>query len=213
MRPNKATVLTTVLVLALFICAQAMAQEVYRSCGMEGDARARTVREMNRLKNRYQPPQTADYDISVTFAAMVAPGDDENRWSETKAAEITGYVHDVKVGGVESANCHARDPLYRDTHIELVLDPMNAGGPKRLIVEVTPRWRSMIQQKGIDWTTNALRRNFLGRWVKVHGWLFFDAEHKNESENTNPGRARNWRATAWEIHPVVSIEVVQKPRR
>ncbi len=172
MKPNKSAVLITVFVFALFICAQAVAQEVYRSCGMEGDARARAVREMNRLKNRYQPPQTADYDTSVTLAAMVAPGNDENRWSETRAAEITGYVHDVKVGGVESANCHARDPLYRDTHIELVLNPMNSAGPKRLIVEVTPRWRQMMQDKGIDWTTNTLRRTLLGRWVKVRGWLF-----------------------------------------
>jgi hypothetical protein len=34
----------------------------------------------------------------------------------------------VKRGGIESVNCYARDDAERDTHIELVLDPMN-GGP------------------------------------------------------------------------------------
>jgi len=38
----------------------------------------------------------------------------------------------------------------------------------------------------------------------------FDAEHQGESENTATERAENWRATAWEIHPVTSIEVVAR---
>jgi hypothetical protein len=42
----------------------------------------------------------------------------------------------------------------------------------------------------------------LGRWIKIGGWMHFDVEHQNESENTAPGRERNWRATAWEIHPI-----------
>jgi hypothetical protein len=32
-------------------------------------------------------------------------------------------------------------------------------------------------------------------------------EGGNGTENTAPGRERNWRATAWEIHPITSIEV------
>jgi hypothetical protein len=52
----------------------------------------------------------------------------------------------------------------------------------------------------------------LGRWVRVTGWLLFDAEHANAAENTAPGRARNWRASAWEIHPITAVEVVPRPR-
>jgi len=81
-----------------------------------------------------------------------------------------------------------------------------------LIVEVTPRWRYIMGERGTDWSTRGLRDRFLGRWVKVRGWMLFDAEHQRESENTAPGRAENWRATAWEIHPVTSIEVVARPR-
>jgi hypothetical protein len=89
---------------------------------------------------------------------------------------------------------------------------MKADGSKRVIVEVTPRWREIMKKKGIDWTTSALRKTLLGRWVKVKGWMLFDFEHKDEAENTKLGRARNWRATAWEIHPVTSIEIVKRPR-
>jgi hypothetical protein len=81
-----------------------------------------------------------------------------------------------------------------------------------VIVEVTPRWRAMMAARGVDWSTRTLRRGYLGRWVRVTGWLLFDAEHANAAENTEPGRARNWRATAWEIHPITSIEVVPRPR-
>ena len=119
----------------------------------------------------------------------------------------------MKRGGIEGTNCHARDDLDRDTHIELVLDPMHSDSSARVIVEVTPRWRYIMRERDTDWSTRALRDQFRGRWVRVRGWMLFDAEHQRESENTAPERAGNWRATAWEIHPVTSIEVVARPRR
>ena len=67
--------------------------------------------------------------------------------------------------------------------------------------------------KGWICPTRALRDRLLGRWIKVRGAMLFDVEHQNASENTAPGRERNWRATAWEIHPITSIEVVQRPAR
>ncbi len=200
-----------IIAILFLVPVQAFAQELFHGCGMEGDARSRSVRALNRLKNRFHAPGPADIDSRVSLAAMLEPGDDEHRWDKARAAVITGYVHDVKVGGIESVNCHARDAMNRDTHIELVLDPMHEGKIQRVIVEVTPRWREMMGRKNVDWTTKGLRTAFLGRWVRVEGWLLYDVEHKDESENTNPGRKRNWRATAWEIHPVTGIEVVNRP--
>jgi hypothetical protein len=178
---------------------------------MEGDARSSGVRALNRLKNRYTAPQ--QIDPAITLAAMLAPGRDTGRWKVMQGAEIVGYVFDVKVGGIESTNCRAHAAEQRDTHIELVLDPMAGSPTQRVIVEVTPRWRAIMAAQGADWSTRALRDRLLGRWIKVRGWMLFDAEHQNESENTAPGRERNWRATAWEIHPITSIEVVQRPAR
>jgi hypothetical protein len=47
---------------------------------------------------------------------------------------------------------------------------------------------------------------------ETHIKSLFEAEHKGESENTAPGRPRNWRATAWEVHPVTAVEVLPTPR-
>jgi hypothetical protein len=43
------------------------------------------------------------------------------------------------------------------------------------------------------------------------GWMTFDSQHANAAENTKPGGANNWRATAWEIHPVTDIQIAQAP--
>ena len=188
------------------------ALETYNGCGMEGDASSPAVRELNLLKNRYTAPEPQQIDPRVSLAAILEPGEDRGRWSDRHAAEITGYVWDVKIGGVETVNCRATDPPDRDTHIELVLDPMNSSEDRRVIVEVTPRSRALAEQRGEDWSTRALRDHFQGRWVRVRGWLLFDIEHESQSVNTAPNRPRDWRATAWEIHPVTSLEVVDRPR-
>jgi len=77
-----------------------------------------------------------------------------------------------------------------------------------LIVEVTPWWRRHAASRGSNWSTDSLRLSLRGRWVRVTGWLLFDDEHQRQAENTTPGRVGNWRATAWELHPVTGVEVV-----
>ena len=181
-------------------------------CPPEGMTHAANLQELNRLKNRAVFPEETDFDKTLTLQKMLEPGNDRDRWSTGKAAEVTGYVADVKVGGVETCNCKAKDPDHRDTHIELVLNAMNFTNAQKVIVEVTPRMRNIMQAKGEDWSTRAMRDKFLGRWVKVKGWLLFDSEHAHQAENTNPGNERNWRATSWEIHPIVSIETVNRLR-
>jgi hypothetical protein len=183
--------------------------EIYNGCGMEGDARSPGVQALNRLKNRYTAP--SQIDPAITLAEILATGRDTGRWKVKQGAEVIGYVSDVKVGGIESTNCRAHAAEQRDTHIELVLDPMASSPTQRVIVEVTPRWRAIMAAQGVDWSTRALRDSLLGRWIKVRGWMLFDVKHQNQSENTPPGRERNWRATAWEIHPITSIDVVQRP--
>ncbi len=124
------------------------------------------------------------------------------------AASITAFVIYVKPGGQETVNCGAGEPEYRDTQIELVLQEGITAKSQRVVVEVTPRWREFVQGQGLNWTTAALRSTLEGRFVRFTGWLFFDDEHDDEAENTRPGRPENWRATAWEIHPVTRIEIV-----
>jgi hypothetical protein len=49
----------------------------------------------------------------------------------------------------------------------------------------------------------------MGHWCEFEGWLYFDVDHDEEAENTNPQRPANWRATSWEIHPVTKITVIR----
>jgi hypothetical protein len=184
----------------------------FPGCPAAGDGRTSRVRALNRLKNRVTAPVAQDIDSSVTLDALLVPGDDRDRWSERRAAIVVGYVRDVEVGGVETVNCFARRPDRRDTHIELVPGTEDSG-PLPLIVEVTPAWRRLAAIQGSDWSTDSLRSLLQGRWVRVTGWLLFDTEHRREAENTAPGRVGNWRATAWELHPVTGVEVVVQPSR
>jgi hypothetical protein len=202
----------SVLTLAAAAPSRLPAQATFNGCPLVGDARSSGLQTLNVLKNRTELPVGADIDSQVTLTALLTPGDDRHRWNERHAATLIGYVLDVRPGGMETVNCHARGASDRDTHIELVLDPLSPSGPERVIVEVTPRIRALMASGGLDWSTNAIRRDFLGRWVRVTGWLFFDAEHAKQSQHTAPSRPDPWRATAWELHPVTAIETVPRPR-
>ncbi len=177
-------------------------------CPVTGDAADATTQALNKLKRRMTVPTPQDIDTKATLQALVAPGDDTARWNENRGATIEGYVAGVKVGGIESANCHTRDPVFRDTHIELTLDPMANDESTYVIVEVTPQVRQEIAKKGLDWSTRTLRTTLLGRWVRISGWLLFDVEHKQNAKNTASDSAHIWRATVWEIHPITAIEVL-----
>jgi hypothetical protein len=210
MKSLSVLVVATVLVTA---ADQVPNQDVFRQsdgtmCGMEGTATGPDAKALDRLKNRWKnAPAAEDIDTNVSLAAMLAPGEDENRFDSAKGAQVSGFVIDVKVGGKETCNCKATAPIDRDTHIELAL-ANDAPKNQRVIAEVTPRLRAQMKAKDVDWTTDALRAAIKGKWVKVTGLLLFDSMHFGEAENTNPGGANNWRATCWEIHPITSLEVL-----
>lgn len=182
--------------------------EIYHGCGLDGTAQYDSRRARNRLKNRRAAPGASDMDSTVTLARMLDGGDGHDRWSDTSGARVVGYVLHVRPGGRETVNCGASALEYRDTHIELVPSAGDTAKVRRVIVEVTPRWRARQDARGTDWSTGHLRDRLEDRCAAFTGWLFFDAEHADEAENTAPGRELNWRATAWEIHPVTAIDTV-----
>jgi hypothetical protein len=163
-------------------------------------------RQFNTLKNRVTLPVATDVDPAATLDAMLRPGDDRGRWSNTRAASVEGVVVRVVEAGVESANCFS--PRRRDVHIELA---RQAGAPptERLIAEVTPPMRDAMSRQNVDWAAATLARDLVGKHVRIGGWLLFDRSHDDEAENTRPGHGGNWRRTAWEIHPVTSIQIVR----
>jgi hypothetical protein len=180
------------------------------TCHDTGNAHRQRNVELNQNKNRDDGPGTDAIDSDISLSSLVGPGEDENRFEVGKGATVVGFVMDAKVGGDESCNCNATNPVDMDTHIELGLGP-DTPPNQRVIVEVTPRLRLKMKQQGIDWTTDGLANGdnrIIGKWVKVTGWTLFDWMHTDGAENSSPGKSGNWRATCWEIHPITSLEVL-----
>jgi hypothetical protein len=170
------------------------------NCPSAGIALTTRARDLHRLKNRTSIPQTTDIDAKVTLGALLQPGNDSNRWSTDRAARVQGEVIDVAYARPEATNCW--NPCRRDIHI-LIATRKGAAKREHVVVEVTPNF-----QRG-DWSEKTLQAQLVGHWCEFEGWLYFDAGHAEESENISPGEPDNWRATAWEIHPVTKITVIR----
>ncbi len=181
--------------------------------GCAGDSEQQ--QRINRSKSRVRSPRADEVVPAITLAAMLKPSaDDRTRFRIEQGARVRGYVRHVWQGGVESGNCRVTDVAIRDTHIDLYIDTDPArDGTERVIVEVTPRTRALAAARGLDWSTAALKRDLVGHWVEVEGWMFYDEDHCNETANTRrlgcggPG-GEVWRRTGWEVHPVTAIRVL-----
>lgn len=174
------------------------------NCPSVGIALTSRARNLHRLKNRTALPQAADFDSRVTLDALLQPGDDRDRWSTDRAARIQGEVIDVAYAGSEATNCF--HPLRRDIHISIATHK-EAAQTEQVVLEVTPNLRDWAEQQGVEWSAEALHAQLAGRWCEFEGWLYFDLGHAEEAENTSPRKPTNWRATAWEIHPITKITV------
>ncbi len=190
----------------------------FDGCPIQGDpspagSRFHEIEALNHLKNRSAFPTDADLDSAVTLTKLLGDGtDDTGKFDTGKAAEITGFVLHVKPGGKsETTNCRKGDPDHRDAHIELTISTTDTLEIRRVIIEVTPRWRAAMKAAGVDWATTTLQHAIEHKWVKVRGWLFRDDEHLQQAENTHPGGDTNWRATVWEVHPVTAVAVIPHP--
>ena len=180
---------------------------VFRNCQPEGNATQPRYQAANALKNRVTTPTAAELDPAVTLAAMLAPGNDSARWDAGRGGSIVGFVVAVKPTGAESVNCGETASRFTDTHIDLVAASNLSAGRRRVVVEITPRWREFMAQQGVDWSQATLRTTLERRWVRFTGWLFYDFHHKGEAQNTATTGTNIWRATAWEIHPVTSFQL------
>lgn len=187
-----------VLVAAWLVLAQ--------NCPSVGIALTSRARNLHRLKNRIAMPQATDFDSRVTLDALLQRGDDTNRWSTDRAARIEGYVIDVAYARAEATNCFS--PCRRDIHI-VISTRKDAPKTEQVVVEVTPNLRDWANGHGVDWSEQTLQRQLVGHWCEFEGWLYFDVGHAEESENVAANRPGNWRATAWEIHPVTKITVLK----
>jgi hypothetical protein len=188
------------LILGIFVVLLVAAIWFACHCPASGIAFTTKQLELHRLKNRTAFPSAADFDSHVSLSELLQPGDDHARWSEARAATVEGYVVSIAPAKPELANCYCG----RDIHIHIGLR-RDAPPREHFVIEVTPR----LTPAGDIGFIEQMRSQLIGRWVRFEGWLFFDAGHTEESENIAPGRSGNWRATAWEIHPVTKVQVIR----
>lgn len=177
----------------------------YHGCPPEGDG-GDTL--LNRLKNRsdegvYNP---------VSFHAVAdlpwPPGvgeRDRSTWSAQDAATvgthegspitIQGYLAGVKKPDADSATCHASDVQSQEWHMWLTETP-GASSRYAIVVESTPRSR----QGHPAWTIEAFKQLAKTQQpIRVSGWLMLDQKH--------PDQVGKSRATLWEIHPIMALNV------
>ena len=202
--PGKSRTLLLVSVLIAIVVASWLV--VARDCPSAGIGLTSRARNLHRLKNRTMFPQESDFDSGITLDALLQPGHDRNRWSTDRAARIQGEVIDVAYAGAEAANCF--NPCRRDIHI-LIAQRKGAEKNQQVVLEVTPNLRDWAAERGMDWSERKLYEQLVGHWCEFEGWLYFDVGHDEDSENTAPGKSDNWRATAWEIHPITKITVIK----
>jgi hypothetical protein len=176
------------------------------NCPNSGIALTSRAAYLHRQKNRTVLPQAADFDTRVTLDALLQHGDDTQRWSIARAARIQGEVIDVAYARPEATNCFS--PCRRDIHI-LIAQRSGVSKSEHVVVEVTPNSRDWAATQGLDWSEESLQKQLVGHWCEFEGWLYFDVGHVEESENYSPGQPDNWRATAWELHPVTKITVIR----
>jgi hypothetical protein len=181
----------------------------FDGCPPAGDNQRQA--ELNRGKNRVDEgeyvPIAFDAIAGLTWPQGVERQKREN-WAAADVAvvdryqglpvAIEGYLAGAKQEGTESPNCHGDDAKYRDFHIWLTQNP-NEDRSRSIVVEVTPR----VRANHPNWRTDVLGQIVKkDQRVRISGWLLLDPEHPDQVGKT--------RATIWEIHPVMQIEVQQQ---
>ena len=161
-----------------------------------------------------QIPSTLKKGKHAKYAADLAQLGEGNIYG------VIGYLYYAKVTkGPETTNCKLTGTKNSDFHLGVGFDPALAqkvrdGQPvdetdleqQSIVVEMTPHYRAEHHKK---WTTKRVG-GVKGRQVKVVGQLAIDTEHigyKDNCAHPNADMDQCWRASAWEVHPVIQFYV------
>lgn len=205
MRPGVLAVLWGAAVLAAPIT---LAQtDGSRECPPQGDATKTSLQRLNEAKARLDEVSDDDVDDTVTMESLSEPGDDSMRWQDGQGVEVTAYVLEVRDGGASSSNCHSSQAADHDTILELGPTADALDQAHHFYAVVTPQLRRAVAADRVNWSTGALRAHYLQRWVIVRGWLLFNSEAAARSLHTGTLGGTFTRMSAWEIHPVTSLEL------
>ena len=146
---------------------------------------------------------------------------------EQQLVTLTGYLVLAYAGPPESTNCGSTD--FHDWHLEVFAErsdhPPQPGDPSPIVCEITPRGQNTIFRDGVRLQSLAafIRAPDLSheptghpaRKIRITGNLLWDDDHNGTADigptilKVAANKYHNpWRSTAWEIHPVTKIEVL-----
>jgi hypothetical protein len=146
---------------------------------------------------------------------------------ENQIVSLTGWLVLDYPGPPETTNCGS--PVFHDWHLEIFENPSDhapqVGDPAPIICEITPRTEQRLYLDGIrlqslagffrspDVSYQATGHDACK--VRVTGYLLWDDDHNGSADVgstvdyfSNNGFHHPWRSTAWEVHPVMKIEVI-----
>src|SRR5438552_13586212 len=180
---------------------------------------ARFLKKVREYDSRIQGKHRGD----LTAAQREELDDCENR-----IVSLTGWLVLAYAGPPETTNC--ADETFHDWHLEIFEKPSDhapqVGDPTPIICEITPRTERIIYRDGVrirslagffrSQNVSYKATGHAAQKVRVTGYLLWDDDHNSSADvgSTIQRFGRNglhqpWRSTAWEIHPVMKIEVIQ----
>jgi hypothetical protein len=159
---------------------------------------------------------------------LTAAQKDELDSYENQIVSLTGWLVLAYAGMPETTNCS--DETFHDWHLEIFEKPSDhapqVGDPTPIICEITPRTERAIYRDGVriqslagffrlqDVSYHATGHK--AQKVRVTGYLLWDDEHNGSADVgsnveyfSENGFHHPWRSTAWEIHPVMKIEMIE----
>jgi len=172
-----------------------------------------------------------DFDArfqSQTRGELSAAQKDELDRYENQIVSLTGWLVFAYAGPPETTNCAS--PMFHDWHLELFENPSDhapqVGDTTPIICEITPRTEQRIYRDGtrIQSLAEFVRLQDVSYHatghkackVRVTGYLMWDDDHNGGADAgstiqwfSGNGFHHPWRSTAWEIHPVMKIEVIE----
>jgi hypothetical protein len=173
--------------------------------------------------------KVAAYDATLKAtrrADLDQPRKEQLRGFENQIVSLTGWLNLAYASTAESANCG--DATFHDWHLEVFRQPLDhpprVGHATPIICEVTARTEKLLYDQGVRLLALAAFMRLLDnsfqptghgpRKIRVTGYLMWDDLH-NDPDAVGPkvkmiGSDKvhhPWRATAWEIHPILKVEM------
>ncbi len=164
--------------------------------------RSYLIEQKNRVDvpSHYEPLTFADFLALPALSERYTASEWEIvRTYTQRAVTVEGYI--AEVIAVRDGTTYGRPPAEGDFHVHLRATSQpecSPGGPRgeQLVTEVTPPFRPPKTGWSFEALLDLCRRQVR---VRISGWLLHDYQHVRD--------IGDWRASAWEIHPVTQIEV------